>query len=246
MAPTWPGALLDLRDRLVGMSGIGNEPLTLAVHEQVELLEHGLADQHLVAEHQGFFERVSPLQLDDQRFRHVHGFPASIRVLGDPLASRPETEPEGDVRRQNHANGSGVDESVGLVGSHLFGLEHAPSGERLVDSVRQLGLDPNLTHAWHRRNPRSWWQRPIHDTSDPIVPSVLHTWRSFGSRRSRTQSPRMFSERTVTRMAMPGRIEIHHACSISPRPSATMTPHDGVGGGIPTPRNESAASSTMT
>ena len=45
---------------------------------------------------------------------------------------------------------------------------------------------------------------------------------------------------------MPGRIETHQACSMSPRPSATITPHDGVGGGIPTPRNDNAASSTMT
>jgi pimeloyl-ACP methyl ester carboxylesterase len=78
------------------------------------------------------------------------------------------------------------------------------------------------------------------------VTRPAQTWRSFGSSRSRTQSPRMFSESTVTRMAMPGRIETHHACSISPRPSATITPHDGVGGGIPTPRKESAASRTMT
>ena len=74
----------------------------------------------------------------------------------------------------------------------------------------------------------------------------LSTCRSLGSRRSRTQSPRMFSESTVTRIAMPGRIETHQACSMRPRPSATITPHDGVGGGMPTPRNESAASSTIT
>ena len=43
----------------------------------------------------------------------------------------------------------------------------------------------------------------------------------------------MFSEITVTRIARPGKIEIHQACSISPRPSATITPHDGVGGGMP-------------
>src|SRR5881628_52178 len=69
----------------------------------------------------------------------------------------------------------------------------------------------------------------------------IYSWRSFGSRRSRTQSPRIFNESTVTRMAMPGRIETHHACSMSPRPSATITPHDGVGGGVPAPRRDNAA-----
>src|SRR4030095_800145 len=70
---------------------------------------------------------------------------------------------------------------------------------------------------------------------DPVG-AAPHTWRSLGSRRSRTQSPRMVRDRTVTRGAMPGKINTHHACSMSPRPSATMTPHDGVGGGMPTPR----------
>ena len=35
---------------------------------------------------------------------------------------------------------------------------------------------------------------------------------------------------------MPRKIDTHHARSMSPRPSATMTPHDGVGGGMPTSR----------
>jgi hypothetical protein len=47
------------------MGGVGNETLALAVHEQVELLEHGLSDQDLIAQHQGFLERVSPLEFDD-------------------------------------------------------------------------------------------------------------------------------------------------------------------------------------
>jgi hypothetical protein len=82
-----------------------------------------------------------------RRFRHVHGFPASIRVFGHSLASDPETETKGDLRRQDHTNGSRVNEGVSLIGPHLFGLEHPPSDQRLVDRVRQLGLDPNLTHG---------------------------------------------------------------------------------------------------
>ena len=56
----------------------------------------------------------------------------------------------------------------------------------------------------------------------------------------------MFKEITVTKMARPGKMEIHQACSMRPRPSSTITPQEGVGGGIPTPMKLSDASSTIT
>src|SRR5262245_17587463 len=46
-------ALLDLVDRPLGMRGIGHEAAAApTIHEQVELFQHGLADQDLVADHQ--------------------------------------------------------------------------------------------------------------------------------------------------------------------------------------------------
>src|SRR5262245_56920361 len=70
--------------------------------------------------------------------------------------------------------------------------------------------------------------------------------RSRGSNRSRTASPTRLTESTTSRIASPGSVDTHHADAISALPSATITPHDGFGGGMPAPRNESVASSTIT
>ena len=42
-------------------------------------------------------------------------------------------------------------------------------------------------------------------------------------------------------MAAPGTTESHQALAMWLRPSDTIWPHDGVGGGIPAPRKESEA-----
>ena len=47
-------------------------------------------------------------------------------------------------------------------------------------------------------------------------------------------------------IATPGIMEIHHAVATFARPSATICPHDGVGGGMPAPRKLSDASVRMT
>ena len=49
------------------MSWVESDPLTLAIHEKVELLEDGLSDQDLVAKHQGLVQRVTSFDLDDER-----------------------------------------------------------------------------------------------------------------------------------------------------------------------------------
>jgi hypothetical protein len=138
---------LDLRDRLIWVRRIGNEPSPPGVHEQVELLEHRLSYQDLVTEYQGFLESVSPVDLDDERLCHADSLRASIRVLGHPLTSNAETETSGDLRRDDHANCAGVDECVRLVGPDLFWRQHAPSDQSLVDRVRQPDCDPNLAQA---------------------------------------------------------------------------------------------------
>ena len=47
-------------------------------------------------------------------------------------------------------------------------------------------------------------------------------------------------------MAAPGTTASHQALAMWLRPSATICPQDGVGGGMPAPRNESEASTMMT
>ena len=53
--------LLDLGDRLIWMGRIRDQTPPLTIDEEVELLQHGLPDQDLVAEHQGLVEGVSSL-----------------------------------------------------------------------------------------------------------------------------------------------------------------------------------------
>ncbi|OGA00957.1 MAG: hypothetical protein A3I00_07925 [Betaproteobacteria bacterium RIFCSPLOWO2_02_FULL_64_12] len=112
-----------------------------------------LADQDLVAEHQRFFERVTPFELDDQHSRHIHDLLAPVGVLGNPPAADPEPKTGRDLRRHDHANRAGIDERISLADSHLLGAEHAPTDQCLVDGVRQPGLDPDLAHALLRPLP---------------------------------------------------------------------------------------------
>ena len=63
-----------------------------------------------------------------------------------------------------------------------------------------------------------------------------------GSRRSRSPSPIRLNASTVIAIASPGKISTQGACVSTSRPSASMTPSDGVGGCAPSPRNDSAAS----
>ena len=45
---------------------------------------------------------------------------------------------------------------------------------------------------------------------------------------------------------MPGIVDIHHATASLSRPSATIEPHAGVGGGTPAPRKLNVDSSRIT
>src|ERR1044072_5932277 len=71
-----------------------------------------------------------------------------------------------------------------------------------------------------------------------------HRARCRGSRYSRRPSPMKLKASTVSAMAMPGKISACGAtCSVDKsRASSIMTPHDGAGGGTPSPRNDNDAS----
>ena len=68
---------------------------------------------------------------------------------------------------------------------------------------------------------------------------------------SLSQSPNRFRDITVSTMATPGKVEIHHEPVEKPparwfRPSDTMPPQLAVGGGTPAPRKLNVASSRIT
>ena len=73
--------------------------------------------------------------------------PAKHTVLGHPLTSNAQTETSRDLRRDDRANGPGIDERVRLVGPDLVRRQHAAPDHALVDRVRQPDRDPNLAHA---------------------------------------------------------------------------------------------------
>src|SRR5439155_9291986 len=72
--------------------------------------------------------------------------------------------------------------------------------------------------------------------NDVIRPHGGHSCRSLGSSRSRSQSPNTLTDRTRRVIAMPGISDTHHASAMRPRPSNTISPQVGVGGGMPAPR----------
>ena len=75
---------------------------------------------------------------------------------------------------------------------------------------------------------------------------VAHTCLRRGSSQSRSQSPKRLKASTTSMIAAPGITASHHALAMWLRPSATIWPHDGVGGGMPAPRKLSEASTMMT
>ena len=50
---------------------------------------------------------------------------------------------------------------------------------------------------------------------------------------------------TTVNMASPGKVEIHHARPSTSRPTATISPHSGVGGCAPSPRKLRPAPTEM-
>src|SRR6266850_2708448 len=74
-----------------------------------------------------------------------------------------------------------------------------------------------------------------------------HKFLSWGSSRTRNQSPKSWVARTIRRMQSPGNTVSHHWPAISvERASESMRPQAGCGGGTPTPRKLSEASAMMT
>src|SRR2546428_185235 len=124
---------------------------------------------------------------------------------------------------------------------------HALARAGLADEAERLGLAEREGDAVHRLD-----RPPAGDDVRAEVANVedgghaAQSWRSLGSRVSRSQSPSRLKASTTSRMASPGRNDTHHALVTTSRPSAIIEPHAGVGGGMPAPRNDSDASTMMT
>src|SRR5262249_42720881 len=74
-------------------------------------------------------------------------------------------------------------------------------------------------------------------------PRSFQRFRSWGSRRTRNQSPNMLADSTSIEMQTPGKTASHHLPSIkASRSWDIISPHEGSGGGTPTPRKLRAAS----
>src|SRR6202020_2104983 len=63
-----------------------------------------------------------------------------------------------------------------------------------------------------------------------------------GSRASRKPSPKAFSDSVTRNSAIPGAATYQGSTDTQPMAEAISLPQDGVGGGTPMPRNDSAAS----
>src|SRR2546430_1840985 len=121
---------------------------------------------------------------------------------------------------------------------------HALARARFAHEPERLGLAERKADAVHRLD-----RSPAGDDVSPKVANVDagdQSWRSLGSRVSRSQSPRRLKASTTSRIASPGKSDTHQALVTKSRPSAIIDPQAGVGGGMPAPRNESDASTMMT
>jgi len=76
---------------------------------------------------------------------------------------------------------------------------------------------------------------------------VLDLQQRWGSSLTRSQSPRMLAESTISMMQQPGSTLSHQRPTIKLcLPSESISPQAGWGGGTPTPRNDSVASAMIT
>src|SRR6185369_7006441 len=86
---------------------------------------------------------------------------------------------------------------------------HALARPRLADEPQRLALAHAERHAVHRADrppPRHQVGLKVANLDDR-----RHSWRSFGSSVSRSQSPIRLKASTTSRIARPGRDETHHA-----------------------------------
>jgi hypothetical protein len=128
------------------MRGVRDETLALTINKQIQFFQDGLADEHLVAQHQSFLQGISSLQIKDHRSGHIYRLLTTIGIFSHPLPTHRQPEAIDDMLRQNRANGSGINEGIGLIRSHLSWLEHPTPDKIFIHRIGKLGFDSNFTH----------------------------------------------------------------------------------------------------
>lgn len=69
------------------MSWIREQPAIGAIGQQIQLLQHGLAEKHFIAQDQGFLQGVPAKDLKNDWLTDADNFFSPIRVLGESLAA---------------------------------------------------------------------------------------------------------------------------------------------------------------
>src|SRR5690348_8307840 len=128
---------------------------------------------------------------------------------------------------------------------------HALGIELIECRARALGDGPGggVVEIDRIRGPRKFrLPDPLAGVADGFEPrGVRHDVRhaARGVRASRSPSPNRLMPTTVRPMASPGNSDTHGATRSRSRPSATIAPHEGVGGAAPSPTNDKAASAMI-
>src|SRR5215469_13460317 len=118
-------------------------------------------------------------------------------------------------------------------------LAFAQGEAHAVDGLDHTAPTKRKVMRLQVRHPQQWGHH--------VLPFRVHRLRSWGSRRTLSQSPRSCVANTTNRMPRPGNTVSHQSPTISiDRPSASIEPQAGSGGGTPTPRKLSEASAMMT
>src|SRR5262249_37648989 len=130
--------------------------------------------------------------------------------------------------------------------AHHRQRRHALAAARFAYQAQDLATPKVKAHAVDRLHHTAAQEEIGMEVADFQDRRPAHSWRSLGSRRSRSQSPNRLTDSTRRVMAMPGIRATHQASASRPRPSGTIVPQVGVGGGMPAPRNDNDASAMMT
>src|SRR3984893_7112457 len=177
------------------------------------------------------------LQLAAHRPDRVEACTRVLEYLGDGSADRAVLANWGDSRAvpedlSADDAGGGIEQATDGIREHGFARpafpyepDNLPGLHREIDAVQRL----------HFPVPRREVDRQVLDRQHAQR-------RSRASIMSRNPSPRRFSDSTTTTRARPGNSATHHSpVMMKLAPSATMTPHSGVGGRMPRPMKESDA-----
>ena len=148
-----------------GWAGLGTRRQFRQVGEQVEFLQHRLTDQHLVAEHQGLFERVPTGDVEDDRLRDLNLFFAAVRVLRDPVAPVEHAQLFLDVCGNDGPDGPGVHQGVGVIRPHFRLRIVAPAEAQFVHRIGDLRLSPGSRRS-NRSAGLSVWDRRVESIMD--------------------------------------------------------------------------------